>query len=125
MKGISDLRSAHKEMSSCIEETDTEKMVMESKYKQTNEKMGLLTERINELEVKLAASEESFAKMKALFKNAKEECLNQKFQIEELRQQIRTMRFDESPSVFPQQDDTLLAQEVSSIIELGIILRER
>jgi len=115
----------HKEMSSCIEETDTEKMVMESKYKQTNEKMGLLTERINELEVKLAASEESFAKMKALFRNAKEECLNQKFQIEELRQQIRTMRFDELPSAFPQQDDTLLAQEVSSIIELGIILRER
>lgn len=125
MKGISDLRSMHKEMSSCIEETDTEKMVMESKYKQTNEKMGLLTERINELEVKLAASEESFAKMKALFRNAKEECLNQKFQIEELRQQIRTMRFDELPSAFPQQDDTLLAQEVSSIIELGIILRER
>jgi predicted nuclease with TOPRIM domain len=125
VKGISDLRSMHKEMSSCIEETDTEKMVMESKYKQTNEKMGLLTERINELEVKLAASEESFAKMKALFRNAKEECLNQKFQIEELRQQIRTMRFDELPSAFPQQDGTLLAQEVSSIIELGIILRER
>ena len=72
VKGISDLRSMHKEMSNCIEETETEKMVMESKYKQTNEKMGLLTERINELEVKLAASEDTFAKMKTLFKNSKD-----------------------------------------------------
>lgn len=36
VKGIEQLKIMNKEMNNNIEETDTEKMVMESKYKQTN-----------------------------------------------------------------------------------------
>lgn len=59
-------------MSNNVDETDTEKMVMESKLKQTNEKTNMLIERITELEVKLNNSEESYGKMKALFKSSKD-----------------------------------------------------
>jgi predicted nucleic acid-binding Zn-ribbon protein len=100
-------------------------MVMESKYKQTNEKMNMLTERINELEIKLHSAEESYAKMKGLFKASKDECLNQKFEIEELKEQIRSMKMNESIMSYPKDDDTLLSQDISSIIELGIILKEK
>lgn len=100
-------------------------MVMESKFKQTNEKMNMLTEKINELQIKLNSSEDSCAKLKYHFKSSKDECLGQKFQIEKLKEQIRSIKLNDNGSNTPKDDNNLLSQEISSIIELGIILKER
>ena len=72
VKGIEQLRITNKEISNNIEETDTEKMVMESKYKQTNEKINMLTEKITQLEIKLRNSEEMYAHAKSSLKQSKD-----------------------------------------------------
>lgn len=85
----------------------------------------MLTERINQLEVKLNSSQESYAKLKHLFKSSKDECLDQKFQIEKLKEQIRSIKLNDTGSNALKDDKNLLSQEISSIIELGIILKEK
>lgn len=47
-------------------------MVMESKYKQTNEKINMLTEKITQLEIKLRNSEELYANAKGALKQSKD-----------------------------------------------------
>lgn len=125
IKGIEQLRISNKEMSNNVDETDTEKMVMESKLKQTNEKTNMLIERITELEVKLNNSEESYGKMKALFKSSKDQCLNLKFELEELKEKSRSYRQVDGQNIRENEGEGYLLNEIEGIIELKNVIRER
>ena len=46
VKGMDTLKVGHKEFETAIEEVDTEKMIIESKYKQLGEKIGHLSDTV-------------------------------------------------------------------------------
>lgn len=63
--------------------------------------------------------------MKNLFKISKDESINQKFEIEELKEQIHSLKLGGTLVNSPKCNDNFLTQEISNIIELGNILKER
>jgi uncharacterized protein YoxC len=67
IKSFETIRTGMKEMDNTLGEFETEKMVIESRYRQLNEKVNLLLEQINELTERKKYVEENYEKLNGLY----------------------------------------------------------
>lgn len=60
-------------------------MVLESKYRQLNEKTVLIQNHIYEVEAQKKTIEENYNKIKQLYKNSRDECLELKYEVQKVK----------------------------------------
>ena len=124
-KGMDTLRAGHKEFETAIEEVDTEKMIIESKYKQLGEKLAFLSDTVLEMKAQLTMAEKSTQKLKGQLRDSRDDCMALRFQMESLKQQASQGRIDQIAPSQSNDCELIVAQELQKIREISDTIRDQ
>ena len=108
-----------------MEDTDNEKMVLESKYRQLNEKTILFQNQLYEMQVEKKTQEENYNKLKLLYKNTKDNYLEVKIELERSKESLKDNR--EQPTLHEAKPDYefMVLKELEGINEIKFLLNEQ
>lgn len=81
LKMIDQIKNNVKEAYNYIEDMENEKMVMESKYRQLNDKTILIQNKVLEVDGQKRTLEDNYNQLKSLYRSSKDEYLELKYEL--------------------------------------------
>jgi predicted nuclease with TOPRIM domain len=97
-------------------------MVMDSKYRQLNEKTLLCQHQFSELEGQKHTLEENYSQLKQVYKQAKEEFLELKYELEKAKEAVRFNPVVEEGEEKDSDTELLIMKEMEGLVDLKNLL---